>query len=78
MPIGLAVIGAGYWGPNLVRTAQATPAFRLDWLFPRTLKPHVLLARLIFSFAVPWIVAVNQIRGSLTKKNPTNPQNQQA
>jgi predicted dehydrogenase len=32
MPIGLAIIGAGYWGPNLVRTALATPAFRLDWL----------------------------------------------
>lgn len=32
MSIGLAVIGAGYWGPNLVRTALATPAFRLDWL----------------------------------------------
>jgi len=32
MSIGLAIIGAGYWGPNLVRTAQATPAFRLDWL----------------------------------------------
>jgi predicted dehydrogenase len=30
--IGLAVIGAGYWGPNLVRTAQATPALRLEWL----------------------------------------------
>ena len=31
-PIGLAVIGAGYWGPNLVRTARATPEFRLRWL----------------------------------------------
>ena len=31
-PIGLGVIGAGYWGPNLVRTAVATPAFRLHWL----------------------------------------------
>jgi predicted dehydrogenase len=31
-PIGLAVIGAGYWGPNLVRTAQATSALRLEWL----------------------------------------------
>lgn len=30
--IGLAVLGAGYWGPNLVRTALATPAFRLEWL----------------------------------------------
>jgi predicted dehydrogenase len=31
-PIGLAVIGAGYWGPNLVRTARATPEFQLEWL----------------------------------------------
>ena len=30
--IGLAVVGAGYWGPNLVRTASATPAIRLQWL----------------------------------------------
>jgi predicted dehydrogenase len=32
MSIGLAIVGAGYWGPNLVRTALATPAFRVDWL----------------------------------------------
>ena len=31
-PIGVAVIGAGYWGPNLVRNFQATPAFHLRWL----------------------------------------------
>jgi predicted dehydrogenase len=31
-PIGLAVIGAGYWGPNLVRSALATPELRLEWL----------------------------------------------
>jgi predicted dehydrogenase len=30
--IGLAVIGAGYWGPNLVRNAQATPALHLRYL----------------------------------------------
>nr|WP_081539576.1 Gfo/Idh/MocA family oxidoreductase [Kitasatospora sp. SID7827] len=30
--IGLAVIGAGYWGPNLVRNAQQTAALRLHWL----------------------------------------------
>lgn len=30
--IGLAVIGAGYWGPNLVRTALATSALQLEWL----------------------------------------------
>jgi predicted dehydrogenase len=31
-PIGLAVIGAGYWGPNLVRNFSASPSFRLYWL----------------------------------------------
>src|ERR1700722_20360258 len=31
-PGGLAVIGAGYWGPNLVRTALATPELELLWL----------------------------------------------
>jgi predicted dehydrogenase len=31
-PIGLAVIGAGYWGPNLVRNAQATAGLRLQAL----------------------------------------------
>jgi predicted dehydrogenase len=30
--VGLAVVGAGYWGPNLVRTALATPALRLQYL----------------------------------------------
>ncbi|GAA3110254.1 Gfo/Idh/MocA family protein [Streptosporangium carneum] len=30
--IGLAVVGAGYWGPNLVRNAQAVPALDLRWL----------------------------------------------
>jgi predicted dehydrogenase len=30
--VGLAVVGAGYWGPNLVRAAMATPALRLTWL----------------------------------------------
>lgn len=27
--IGVAVVGAGYWGPNLVRNFQAAPRFRL-------------------------------------------------
>jgi predicted dehydrogenase len=30
--IGLAVVGAGYWGPNLVRAALATPDLKLEWL----------------------------------------------
>jgi predicted dehydrogenase len=31
-PTGLAIVGAGYWGPNLVRTALATPAVRLEMI----------------------------------------------
>jgi hypothetical protein len=31
-PIGPAVIGVGYWGPNLVRTAMSTSSLRLKWL----------------------------------------------
>jgi predicted dehydrogenase len=32
LPLGLAVVGAGYWGPNLVRAAIATSALQLEWL----------------------------------------------
>jgi predicted dehydrogenase len=31
-PIGLAVVGAGYWGPNLVRNFASSPQYRLIWL----------------------------------------------
>lgn len=34
-PIGLAVVGAGYWGPNLIRNAQASPLVRLRWVCDR-------------------------------------------
>lgn len=30
--LGVAVVGAGYWGPNLIRNFQASPDFRLHWL----------------------------------------------
>ncbi len=30
--VGVAVVGAGYWGPNLVRNAMATPSVDLRWL----------------------------------------------
>src|SRR5271169_1622804 len=31
-PIGLAVVGVGYWGPNLVRNFAESPRYRLAWL----------------------------------------------
>jgi predicted dehydrogenase len=50
-PIGLAVVGAGYWGPNLVRSALATPELSLQWLCDldlararRVLGPHSTIA----------------------------------
>jgi predicted dehydrogenase len=30
--LGVAVIGAGYWGPNLIRNIQASPDLRLEWV----------------------------------------------
>jgi predicted dehydrogenase len=30
--LGLAVVGAGYWGPNLARNIQALPDLRLEWM----------------------------------------------
>jgi predicted dehydrogenase len=34
-PVGMAVIGAGYWGPNIVRNALASPATDLKWVCDR-------------------------------------------
>ncbi len=31
-PIGVAVVGAGYWGPNLVRNFASSPSYRLAWV----------------------------------------------
>ena len=31
-PLGVAVIGAGYWGPNLARNFQASDSWHLRWL----------------------------------------------
>ena len=36
-PVGLAVIGAGYWGPNVVRNALQSPATRLIAVVDRDL-----------------------------------------
>jgi predicted dehydrogenase len=36
-PVGMAVIGAGYWGPNIVRNALALPETDLKWVCDRDL-----------------------------------------
>jgi glycosyltransferase involved in cell wall biosynthesis len=50
-------------------------AFRLDWKDMRKASPKAWAARLVFSVAVPWIVAWYQSLGSITKKNRPNRQN---
>jgi hypothetical protein len=53
-------------------------AFHPDWKFISRCGPRALLARFVFSVGVPWIIAVNHLRGLITKKNPTNRQNRTA
>src|SRR5438105_14016792 len=31
-PVGVAVVGAGYWGPNLVRNFHSNPGADLRWV----------------------------------------------
>ncbi len=53
-------------------------AFEPDWRFLRAQKVSVWAARIVFSSAVPWIVTIYRMRGSLTKKEPGNAQNTKA
>jgi len=50
-------------------------AFRLDWKDLRHAPVPAWMARLLFSLVVPWVVAWNQMKGSITKANRPNPQN---
>ncbi|MEO6911537.1 MAG: glycosyltransferase [Edaphobacter sp.] len=50
-------------------------AFRLDWRSLQRVTFRVLAARLIFSLLVPWVIAWNQIKGSITKAPQPNRQN---
>ena len=43
-PVGMAVIGAGYWGPNIVRNALAFGGTDLKWVCDRELgRAHRIL-----------------------------------
>ncbi|MGH9590785.1 MAG: glycosyltransferase [Terracidiphilus sp.] len=50
-------------------------AYQRDWRFLPRFGLWGVLARFLFSIAVPWIVAVNQIRGRLSSERLTNKQN---
>jgi glycosyltransferase involved in cell wall biosynthesis len=50
-------------------------AFQKDWRYLGRLGARAILARFVFSVAVPWVVAVNQIRGIFSRQPLTNRQN---
>jgi glycosyltransferase involved in cell wall biosynthesis len=69
---------AGWWfllPPVAVLGVEAWFAFHPDWRLLVRYGPRVLAARFFFSILVPWIVAVNRIRGSVTGKFQANRQN---
>ncbi|GAA3750139.1 glycosyltransferase [Terriglobus aquaticus] len=71
----LALLPLTIWPFLLVLALEIYFAYRLDWKHVRSLGPRVLLARLAFSLVVPWVVAINQVRGALRKQYQTNRQN---
>ena len=50
-------------------------AFHRDWRFLRPFGIKAVLARFAFSSAVPWVIAVNQLRGRITTTPQSNRQN---
>ena len=50
-------------------------AYRRDWRFLPRFGLKAIFARFIFSVSVPWVVAVNQIRGRFSTERLTNKQN---
>jgi glycosyltransferase involved in cell wall biosynthesis len=50
-------------------------AFQKDWRYLGRFGARAVLARFVFSVAVPWVVAVNQIRGLFSSQPLTNRQN---
>lgn len=62
----------------VVAALESWYAFHRDWQHLRRFGPRAIAARFAFSIAVPWIVAVNQIRGRFSSRPLTNRQNVQA
>jgi glycosyltransferase involved in cell wall biosynthesis len=59
----------------LVLALEAWYAFHRDWRFLPRFGLKAVLARFVFSVTVPWVVAVNQLRGRFSARPLTNRQN---
>lgn len=67
-----------YWSvvPLLVvLVLESWFAFHRDWKFLRRFGAKAVLARFVFSVAVPWVVAANHIYGLFSTRQQTNKQN---
>ncbi len=73
--IALACLPWSIWPFVVVFLAQAWLAFEKDGRDLIRFGARAVAARFLFAVAVPWIVAVNQLRGRLSKKPLTNRQN---
>ena len=59
----------------VVLVLESWYAFHRDWRFLRRLGARAIAARFVFSIAVPWVVATNQLRGRFSRHALTNRQN---
>jgi len=59
----------------LVFAFESWSAFHRDDKYIVRFGPGALVARMAFSLAVPWVIAVNHMRGLFTRKSLTNRQN---
>jgi glycosyltransferase involved in cell wall biosynthesis len=58
-----------------ILSLQIWYAYHPDWRLLRRDGLRAILARFLFSVLVPWIIAINRIRGRLTKRSQPNRQN---
>ena len=66
------------WSPFLLLAVFALEswyAYHRDWMFLRRFGARAVLARFVFSVAVPWVVAANHIYGLFSTRQQTNKQN---
>jgi glycosyltransferase involved in cell wall biosynthesis len=73
--IAVALLGYTVIPLLCVLALEVYYAFRLDWRDLRGASAQALAGRMLFSLLVPWVVAWNQIKGTITKTHRPNPQN---
>jgi glycosyltransferase involved in cell wall biosynthesis len=73
--VAVALLGRTVIPLLFVLALEVYYAFRLDWRDLQGASTQAFAARMLFSLLVPWVVAWNHIKGTITKTNQANPQN---